>query len=203
MDLSDLFADLEQQLGTELDQELRDQLGDEERQRQARLNLRERIRLMGLPRGIAAREPLLVTLSSGSQRRLSPVTHGRDWIAADVHNSMGEITHAVIPLHAIVSLHPTAAQQERSLGDPVTSISREDVASLAPARARLTDQIGFGYVLRDLARRRKPLEVVMMGGREASLRGTIDRVGADHLDLSLADRVSIIPLAHIELVTLL
>lgn len=201
MDLSDLFADLEQQLGTELDLELRDQLGDEERQRQARLTLRERIRLMGLPRGFAAREPLQITLVSGSPLRISPVTHGRDWIAADVHSSMGEISHAVIPLHSVLVLHPTAAQEERSLGDPVTRISREDVASLNPAQARLTDQIGFGYVLRDLGRRRKPVEVMMMHG--TAVRGTIDRVGVDHLDLSLADRVSIIPLAQIELVTLL
>lgn len=201
MDLSDLFADLEQQLGTELDLELRDQLGDEERQRQARLTLRERIRLMSLPRGISTREPLQITLVSGRQLRLSPVTHGRDWIAADVHSSMGHISHAVIPLSSVLALHPSAAQQERSLGDPVTSISREDVASLSPAPARLTDAIGFGYVLRDLARRRKPVEVVLV--HEAPVRGTIDRVGADHLDLSLADRSHIIPLAQIELVTLL
>lgn len=208
MDLSELFRDLEHQLGTELDLEFRDQLTDEERQRQARLSLRERIRLMCLPRGIAAREPLTITLSGGSQLRVSPVTHGRDWIAADVETSMGLITHAIIPLSAISSLHPTEAQLARSVGDPVTSISREDEESLQPTRVRLTDQIGLPYVLRDLARRRKPVEVVLIGagqmsGHSPSLRGTIERVGSDQIDLVRGDRIEILPISQVQLVYLI
>lgn len=208
MDLTELFRDLEQQLGTELDAEFRDQLIDEERQRQARLSLRERIRLMCLPRGIATREPLSLTLTGGAQLKVIPVTHGRDWIAADVETSMGVITHAIIPLAAIASLQPTPAQLTRSLGDPVTSISRDDEASLLPARPRLTEQIGVPYVLRDLARRRKPVEVVLKGMRHdtaapTTLRGTLERVGSDQFDLLREGRIEILPISQIQLVCLM
>lgn len=208
MDLTELFRDLEQQLGTELDLEIRDQLTDEERQRQARLSLRERIRLMCLPRGIAAREPVSMTLTGGTQLQISPVTLGRDWVAADVQTSMGLITHAIIPLVAISSLQPTSAQLARSLGDPVTSISRDDEASLLQSKPRLTDQIGVPYVLRDLARRRKPVEVVVLGhaherGQTSSKRGVLDRVGSDHVDLLRGDRVEVIPITQLQLVYLL
>ena len=207
MDLSELFRDLEQQLGTELDLEFRDQLTDEERQRQARLSLRERIRLMCLPRGIAAREPLAMTLTGGTQLEVSPMTHGRDWIAADVQTSMGLITHAIIPLAAISSLHPTRAQLARSLGDPVTRISRDDEASLHQSKPSLTDQIGVPYVLRDLARRRKPVEIVVLGsahdsGQTTSKRGILDRVGSDHVDLLRGERIEMIPISQLQLVYL-
>lgn len=208
MDLTELFRDLEQQLGTELDAEFRDQLTDEERQRQARLSLRERIRLMCVPRGIASQEPITLTLTGGAQLRVSPVTHGRDWIAADVETSMGVITHAIIPLAAIASLSPTAAQLARSLGDPVTSISRVDEASLKPARPRLTEQIGVPYVLRDLARRRKPVEVMLRGvghdtGATVTLRGTLERVGSDQFDLLREGRIEILPVSQLQLVYLI
>lgn len=208
MDLTELFRDLEQQLGTELDLEFRDQLTDEERQRQARLSLRERIRLMCLPRGIAAREPLSMTLTGGTQLQVSPMTHGRDWIAADVQTSMGLMTHAIIPLAAVASMHPTPAQLARSLGDPVTSISRDDEASLQQTKPRLTDQIGVPYVLRDLARRRKQVEVVVAGsahdsGQTTSKRGILERVGSDQFDLLRSDRIEIIPMSQLQLVYLI
>lgn len=208
MDLSELFRDLEQQLGTELDLEFRDHLTDEERQRQARLSLRERIRLMGQPRGIAQREPLALTLTGGAQLHVSPVTYGRDWIAADVETSMGVITHAIIPLAAIGGLQPTPAQLARSLGDAVTSISRDDEASLRPSQPRLTDQIGVPYVLRDLARRRKPVELLLRGtghdtGSTMSLRGTLERVGSDQFDLLRGERIDIIPISQLQMVSLI
>lgn len=207
MDLSALFRDLEHQLGTELDLEFRDQLTDEERQRQARLSLRERILHMCLPHGIAHREPIALTLTDGVQLSVSPVTHGRDWIAADVETSMGVITHALIPLSAIARLHPTPLQLARSVGDPVTSISREDEESLMPVRPRLTEHIGLPYVLRDLGRRRRVVEVVVSGpGHDArgvtTLRGVIDRVGRDHFDLNHAGDAQIIPLSRVQLVYL-
>jgi hypothetical protein len=46
--------------------------------------------------------------------------------------------------------------------------------------------VTFGFVLRDIARRRLPVRVALTTGR--TLVGTIDRVGADHLDLALHER---------------
>ena len=53
----------------------------------------------------------------------------------------------------------------------------------APARSALADRLTLGFVLRDLVRRRASVAVHLASGR--ALTGTIDRAGADHLDLAL------------------
>ena len=50
-------------------------------------------------------------------------------------------------------------------------------------RDRLAERITFGFALRDLSRRRVPVTIGVHGGRTTT--GTLDRVGADHLDLAL------------------
>lgn len=55
----------------------------------------------------------------------------------------------------------------------------------APARSALADRLTFGFVLRDLVRRRIGVAVHLVSGR--LLTGTIDRAGSDHLDLALHD----------------
>lgn len=61
---------------------------------------------------------------------------------------------------------------------------------LASARATgpaspLNERMTFGFVLRDLARRRVPVRIHAPGDRDWT--GTIDRAGADHLDLAVHD----------------
>lgn len=56
----------------------------------------------------------------------------------------------------------------------------------ADAGPALGQRMGLGFVLRDLVRRRVAVTVQLVGGRELS--GTIDRAGADHLDLAVHDR---------------
>ncbi|MEY4102016.1 MAG: hypothetical protein RIR88_150 [Actinomycetota bacterium] len=182
MPFDNLFADIEQQLTQELEAEIRDQLADDERQRLARLSLRERIRLMSGPRRAYPDSQVELRLRTGQKLTVSPVTHGRDWFAADLLAPGDLVGHGLVPLAAIASLAPTVEQLQRSLGDPVTSVSREDEESLRPARARLTDQIGLPFVLRDISRRRKPVELTTSVG---VIAGTIDRVGSDHLDLAI------------------
>ncbi|CAN5201946.1 hypothetical protein BH09ACT1_BH09ACT1_01770 [soil metagenome] len=46
---------------------------------------------------------------------------------------------------------------------------------------RFSARLGIGFVLRDLCRRRLPVDIGLAGGR---YHGTIDRVGSDHLDLA-------------------
>ena len=53
----------------------------------------------------------------------------------------------------------------------------------APPRSALADRMTFGFVLRDLVRRRAGVAVHLAVGR--LLTGTIDRAGVDHLDLAL------------------
>ena len=52
-----------------------------------------------------------------------------------------------------------------------------------PARSVMSDRMTLGFVLRDLVRRRVGVAVHLRSGR--SLTGTIDRAGADHLDIAL------------------
>ena len=75
----------------------------------------------------------------------------------------------------------------------------------------LAQRMTFGFVLRDVVRRRIPTTVHLTDGR--ALAGTIDRAGADHLDLALhepgvprrADNVTgfrLVPFAAVALVRL-
>jgi hypothetical protein len=211
MTFNNFFADIEQQLTGELEAEIRDQLADDERQRLARLTLRERIRLMSGARGSSDDSCIQLRLRTGQQLTVSPVTHGRDWFAADILAPRDAAGHGLVSLAAIAGLTPTPEQLERSLGDHVSTVSREDLQSIRPQRARLTDQIGLPFVLRDLSRRRKPVELTTSMGVSA---GTIDRVGADHLDLALhapeevrrargVSEIRIVALSDIALVRLL
>ena len=83
---------------------------------------------------------------------------GRDWVL--VRQDSGR--DALVPIASVVTL--TAMQ--RDVGDPGTA-----------------RRFGLGYALRALARDRATVAVTLAGGGPA-LVGTIDAVGADHLDLA-------------------
>lgn len=166
-----LFDDLEGQLEAQLAVEGAQQRGEEERLRAARTTLRERLALVAGPAGAGIR----LRLIDGSAVELTPATVGRDWLAAELPGG-GE---CVIPLAAIASVSFTAAQVQAS---------RERMPEPKPgAPGALAGKIGIGVVLRDLARRRVPLDVLSRA-EPAPMHGTIDRVGADHLDLAVHER---------------
>jgi hypothetical protein len=156
----ELFADLEGQLEHGLGAEERETELEEERLRIGRTSLRDRIAaLVGDP------QPLRLRLVDGALVDLVPRTVGRDWASGDLAGTAAQV---VVPVAGIAALLPAAAQLERSL------------APVAPGA--VTDRIGLPFVLRDLARRRRPVRLTTPGG---SLAGTIDRVGRDHLDLAV------------------
>ncbi len=163
----DLFADLESQLEQEHGAEEPDLLAEEERLRPGRLALRDRLLAIAQPGQPA--ESLGVELRDGSRHSIAVDAVGRDWIAGRLESGMRR--SCILPVAAIVSILPDAAQLERSL-QPRTG--REPAASLS---ARL----GLTFVLRDLCRRRAPVDLQGVAGL---LHGTIDRVGRDHLDLA-------------------
>ncbi|GAA4752679.1 hypothetical protein GCM10025783_26930 [Amnibacterium soli] len=156
----ELFADLEGQLEHGLGAEEREAELEEERLRVGRTSLRDRIAAVA-----AAGEALRVRLLDGSALELVPRTVGRDWASGDL---VGSAAQVVLPVSAVAALLPTAAQVARSL-EPV-------------ALGAVTDRIGLAFVLRDLARRRRTVQLTVPGG---ALSGTIDRVGRDHLDLAV------------------
>jgi hypothetical protein len=155
----ELFADLEGQLEAGLGAEERDREAEEERLRLGRLSLRDRIAGVG-----SSDEPFLrIELLTGEAIALRPRTVGRDWVAGDLPGN----AQGVLPLSAVAALLPTATQV---------------AASLRPvSHGSLTDRLGLPFVLRDLARRRRGVEVVT---RRGVLTGTLDRVGRDSVDLA-------------------
>ena len=100
--------------------------------------------------------PLVTRLVTGTrlEGRLEDVGDG--WVLLDVPPG-----GAVVPLDAVVAWSGL---------------------SLRPQDATRARRFGVGHVLRGLARDRSPVRIVDRSG--GLLTGTIDRVGADHLDLA-------------------
>jgi hypothetical protein len=163
-----LFDDLESQLEHELDAEEVDLLAEEERLRLGRLTLRDRLRAM-MP-GTGEDAPLRLMLIDGTRLALSIEAVGRDWIAGERAGHAGSRRSCVVPVASIAVLFPDAGQLRASTADPAG-----DTAGSLAAR------LGLPFVLRDLCRRRAPVDLTTAG---EVLHGTIDRVARDHLDLA-------------------
>lgn len=78
-------------------------------------------------------------------------------------------------------LVPLDAVEQFSLDHGTLLATLEADQSEESLRERMT----LGFVLRDLARRRIAVRIAMRQG--GSIHGTIDRAGADHLDLAVHD----------------
>lgn len=165
-----LFDDLESQLEQEHDAEQLDLLAEEERLRLGRLSLRDRILSISGVAGSKAGASLRIQLITGSVLLLQPTTFGKDWLAAELIGGAPR-AQCVLPLASVAAISLSQTQLRSSLESVVAS--RE---------GKLVDRIGLPFVLRDLCRRRKNLELVTTAG---SVHGTIDRVGRDHLDLAV------------------
>jgi hypothetical protein len=183
-----LFDDLESQLEAEIESAEQSVHADEERHRQAQLTLQERLRNL-TPRGgsgavhglvevevEAEGQAISLTLTSGILVAVCIMRHGSDWFAVDVISPVALEGHALVPLAAVSQLHPTASQLKTSLGAVPSAVLT--TGSHAP---RIADSIGLGFVLRDLARRRRTLEIHTLHG---VVVGTVDRVGVDHCDIA-------------------
>jgi hypothetical protein len=191
-----LFDDLEGQLESELNAEDLDVRAEEERLRLGRLSLRQRLTMVSTGAGrVRATRILLV---GGQTVTVRPTTFGRDWLAADLLDAGPGQPQCLLPFAAIAAVILLPEQVAPSL------------ASEPEAAARLVDRIGLPFVLRDLCRRRKSLQIQTALG---IVTGTIDRVGRDHLDLAVhavgtarraaeVQQYRIIPLEQIQLVRL-
>lgn len=166
-----LFEDLEGQLASEWEAERAALDAESERLRISRLELRSRLRML-----CAAEAPVTLELAGGQRLPLRLQALGADWLAAESASgaqSPAARPMSVIPLHAIGGMTMDHGMLLASL-DP-------QVAAEPALRERMT----FGFVLRDLARRRVPVRIALREGGE--VHGTIDRAGADHLDLAVHD----------------
>lgn len=101
--------------------------------------------------------PLQLHLADGGRLAGRCADVGQEWLV--VRTQHGQ---ALVPLHAVAA---------------VGGLSR----AVAPAAGQVLRRLGLAHALRALARDRVGVRVTVLGG---SLAGTIDRVGADHLDLA-------------------
>jgi hypothetical protein len=94
---------------------------------------------------------------------------GADWVVVEAGREGEAGQECLVPLHALAG---------------VSGLSRMAEPGTQPAR-----RLGLGVVLRGLSRDRAAVVVRTRGG--LLVRGTVDRVGADHVDLALhpADEV--------------
>jgi hypothetical protein len=163
------FDDLEDQLASEWEAERAALDTEAERLRLSRVLLAERLTLLaGRDGGAVATASF--DLTDGTALRATVTGVGADWVAlAPVDGPVGAV---IAPFGGIVAV-----------GMPHADLLR--TARPAPPRSPLTERLTFGFVLRDLVRRRAGVRVQLTTGR--MLTGTIDRAGADHLDLALHD----------------
>ena len=194
---NNLFDDLEGQLEQELTAEDADLKIEEERLRIGRLSLRDR--LLAIHQA-DAKDAIRLTLVGGQALALRPTTFGKDWFAADLLGPSPRQQQCIIPLAAIASL-------ALSRGQITSSLSPSAAPEAAPS---LSSRLSLVFVLRDLCRRRRSLQLRLLGGE---VYGTIDRVGRDHLDLAVHEpdvprresevlHIRVVPLAQIILVLL-
>ena len=195
-----LFDDLERQLEREKDSVVDHQVLDEERQRQAALTMQQRLKNL-TPTELTIHQnpdgkaplmpvplmPVRLTLTSGMELSLQPIRHGRNWCAVDVLAPTSLAGQGILALAAIAHLTLTPLQVATSLGSLVRASGEPSALSTEPSTEpstvppKLADRIGLSFVLRDLSRRRRTVEI---HARQGIYRGTIDRVSADHCDIA-------------------
>lgn len=164
------FDDLEDQLASEWEAERAALDTEAERLRLSRVALRERLASL-IGRSATTTAPSF-ELSDGSMLSGEVTGAGADWVGLEPSDP--RTGALVVPLSAIVAI-----------GMPHADLLRS--ARPAPP-AGLAERMTLGFVLRDLVRRRAGVSLHLTTGRV--LGGTIDRAGADHLDIALHERGS-------------
>ncbi|WP_300266910.1 hypothetical protein [Microbacterium sp.] len=160
-----IFEDLEGQLAAEWEAERAVLDAESERLRIAKLTFRTRLqRLQRADRDVTLR------LADGTRRAVRLRAVGADWIAAHVIEAA---TTVIAPMTAVTSLETDHGALLEALDD----------APVAPDSLR--ERMTLGFMLRDFGRRRIPLRLALSDGE--TLHGTVDRAGADHLDLAVHD----------------
>ncbi|MFD5215802.1 hypothetical protein [Microbacterium sp. NPDC058345] len=164
MEWEHLFDDLEGQLAAEWEAQRAALDAESERLRIAKLSLRDRLRSV-----VDGAGPVVLELLSGDRWKATPQVLGADWLGVCAE---GDPRLRIVPLDAV---------QAVGVDHGMLLSSLDDHASAPALRERMT----FGFVLRDLARRRIPVQLGLRSGE--AMHGTVDRAGADHLDLAVHD----------------
>lgn len=212
MDFHQLFDDLTSALDDEFDRELRFEREDVERQRQAKLSLSDRLKVLAK---LAKQTPqiLSVTLTGGHSLVIDLQSAGKDWILAEIEQPELYRGTALIPIDALKSVSLSQDAAVSSLGD-ARQPDESELDGVPSKTQALASAVGLGFILRDLGRRRSVLTIVTsrhsfsesIHGSDKEI-GRIDRVGRDHVELKEiydvnGDTVVLIPFANIDFVLL-
>lgn len=155
----ELFADLEAQVVADERAELDSEVAERTRREAARLRLVDRLR----GAEVAGHEVVVSVRGDGGGH---PAEHGRvggvgsDWVLV-VRDGV-EVLVALAAVESVLGLGPESAEP----GSEGTVVAR----------------LGLGHALRAVARDRAEVRLATVSG--TVLVGTIDRVGADHLELA-------------------
>ncbi len=169
------FEDIEDQLASEWEAERAALETEAERLRLARITLHERLAAL-VATGDADPVAAGLELRGGATLSAPVAGLGADWLLASPWGSRSGA--ALVPLSAIAGVTLPHAALLRS--------ARPETAATGSAVSR---RATFGFAVRDLVRRRSGVTVHEVDGR--SVTGTIDRAGADHLDLAVHERGAI------------
>lgn len=158
------FDDLEDQLASEWEAERAALDTEAERLRLSRVTLGDRLR------GLSSAGPCAFEFVDGTAATGEIVAVGADWVGISLETTRGAVLAPFGGVSAVGASQPDLLRSARP-------------DAVAPARG-LAERMTIGFVLRDLARRRVPVALHTVG---RTFTGTIDRAGADHLDLALHD----------------
>ncbi|MEJ1088907.1 hypothetical protein WDU99_11305 [Microbacterium sp. Mu-80] len=164
MEWDNLFDDLEGQLAAEWESERAALDAESERLRISKLTLHDRLRAMA-----HADSRVQLELHSGERWDARLRVIGADWVGV---SGGGDPRLRIVPISALSSVGVDH-------GVMLSSLTASD------EQPGLRERMSFGFVLRDVARRRTPVTIGRRSGDP--LQGSIDRAGADHLDLALHD----------------
>jgi molybdopterin-binding protein len=164
------FEDIEDQLASEWEAERAALDTEAERLRLSRLSLHDRLAALAAHDGRDA-VPVAIEIAGGTVLTAPVAGIGADWLLASPWGSRAGA--AIVPMSGVLGISLPHAELLRS--------ARPDQAAASGISRRAT----FGFAVRDVVRRRVGAAVHLRDGR--ALTGTIDRAGADHLDLALHD----------------
>ena len=156
-----VFADLEDEFAGRQALELADEVADRTRREVAQVSLRQRL-------AASAGSELMLTLQGGARLTGRVERSGVDWTVLVDATGL----RALVALAAVVTV----------TGLPTSALPDPPETSGAGVIARRTT---YAYLLRALARDRAPATLLLVDG--ARLTGTVDRVGADFVDLAEHD----------------
>lgn len=154
----DLFDDLEAQMHAQERLELEAEVADRTRREWAEITLVDRL-------AAHVGKEVAIHLMGVGRVRVALADFGKDWVLVSTGGVRGQLpASGLVPLGALTRVDGLGPEARTGAGD-------------------LRRRLGIGHALRALARDRVRVEMWLRDGQR--LGGTVDRVGGDHMEVTL------------------